>query len=114
MIAAGFIFCPGLGHIYAKNTKRFLVGSGIRFSAVLLFLYGLNRVDPGNSGGVTDLGILVGMALGAFGMFRDFTAVDNSVREYNDNLNSYNYNLNPAIYTQNDNLTFGLQFRITK
>jgi multisubunit Na+/H+ antiporter MnhC subunit len=123
LLASGYLFGSGAGHIYAKNSKRFWVGTGIRSSAVLLFVIGLANADisigPTSSSssngndGVAAIGVFGGMALGLYGIIRDFATVDNSVREYNDNLHSASYSIAPSLYTQNDNLTLGLQFKLT-
>jgi hypothetical protein len=118
LLATGYLFGPGVGHIYANNSSRFWIGSGIRFSAVLLFLYGASNVDIFDSSNSNDeaaaVGILGGMALGAFGIFRDFATVDNSVREYNERLETSQFSIAPSLYTQDENLTFGLQFKLTR
>ena len=86
LLASGYLFGSGAGHLYANNSKRFWVGTGIRCSAILLFLYGASNVDLFDSSNSDSddaaIGIFGGMALGAFSIIRDFATIDNSVREY--------------------------------
>jgi len=117
LILSGCIIGPGIGHIYAHNDKSFLIGAGIRFPGLILFFYGVSNLDFLSSYGnddAADIGLIGGSAIILFGIIRDFATVDNSVRIYNKKLYSANYSISPTIYTQNDNLTFGLQFKLTK
>ena len=83
-IGAGYVFGPSLGHIYARKSKRALVGIGVRSASVAALWAGLEiHANSGSEApGVASIGML-GAIVGVSWMIADILEAPKSAREHN-------------------------------
>lgn len=108
---SGWLFTPGLGHLYAHNSWRFWRGALIRLagSGMIITSLVISWDEPDISGG-WEL-FIGGSVLMVGSTIYDIVTSKKSAVEYNKKYDANNLSLAPAYYPENKALGLSLTFR---
>ncbi len=109
LTSGGYLIGPGLGHLYAHNTGRFVVGLGLRMvgAGALLAAFAMSFSSGADSGGEI---AVVGSILGGSITLIDILSAGNSARKYNEKHGLANVSISPSYFASQK--AFGVQLTI--
>ncbi len=110
----GLLFGPGLGHLYAEDSNRFVSGMFIRGVAGVFAIYSISNIDilsdDDDSGPV--LGFLLGSSALLASTFYDICTTGKSVEQYNQQHGFTQIKIQPCYWAEHQalGLSIGVRF----